>query len=83
MQHDRRTPRNSITVSRRVGLTPAQRYMLRRSEDQGWKLYFVRQGAHNPIPVLIAPTLFANERLYVVLRADGSIDRTPAIEIRH
>jgi len=78
MPHDRRSPAHCISVRRCIRLTPAQQYMLRASEELGWKLGFVRQAMQQPVPVL-----FASASDYIVLRADGSIDRMPEIDIRH
>jgi len=78
MPIDRRTPRNAIAVRRCARLNAAQQRMLRESERLGWKLGFVREALRNPIPVL-----FATATDYIVLRADGTIDRLPDIAIRH
>lgn len=78
MPMDRRTPHNAIAVSRCARLTTAQQRMLRESERLGWRLGFVREALRNPMPVL-----FATSSDYIVLRADGSIDRQPDIAIRH
>jgi hypothetical protein len=78
MPIDRRAPRNAIAVRRCARLTAAQQHMLRESEHLGWKLGFVREALRDPVPVL-----FATSADYIVLRADGSIDRLPDIAIRH
>ena len=78
MPYDRRTPAHWIAVRRCISLTIEQQRMLRMSEALGWKLGFVRQAMHDPIPVL-----FATDSDYIVLLADGSVDRLPDIAIRH
>lgn len=78
MPYDRRTPAHWIAVRRCISLTTEQLRMLRMSERLGWKLGFVRHALDDPMPVL-----FATESDYIVLRADGSVDRLPAIAIRH
>ena len=78
MPYDRRTPTHWIAVRRCIGLTIEQLRMLRISEALGWRLGFVRQAMSHPIPVL-----FATDSDYIVLRADGSVDRRPDIAIRH
>jgi hypothetical protein len=52
--------------------------MLQASQELGWKLAFVRQALGEPVPVL-----FATESDYLVLLADGSVDRQPDIAVRH
>ena len=78
MPYDRRTPANWIAVRRCISLTMEQQRMLRASEGLGWKLAFVRQALNDPMPVL-----FATDSDFIVLRADGSVDRWPDIKIRH
>lgn len=78
MPYDRRTPVHWIAVRRCINLTMEQQRMLRTSERMGWKLGFVRQALDHPMPVL-----FATVSDFIVLRADGSIDRSPDIDIRH
>lgn len=78
MPYDRRTPAHWIAVRRCISLTIEQQRMLRMSEALGWKLGFVRQAMRDPIPVL-----FATDSDYIVLLADGSVDRLPDIAIRH
>ncbi|UNK49592.1 hypothetical protein MNR01_00660 [Lysobacter sp. S4-A87] len=76
---DRRTPATDIHVQqRRMGLTGPQARMLIDCERYGWKLAFIREPLEHPTPVL-----FATARDFVVVREDGSIDREPAIELRH
>ena len=75
---ERRTPVSGIRVQRRIGLTVPQRVMLQACERCGWRLAVVRTPLEHPLPVL-----FATARDYVVVREDGSIDRWPAIALRH
>lgn len=75
---DRRTPSSGIAVLRLMGLTDRQMQVLLACQRYGWRLGFIREPLKNPQPVL-----FATAHDYVVVRADGSIDRSPDIEIRH
>jgi len=75
---ERRTPTSGIRVQRLIGLTIPQRTMLAACERFGWRLAFVRTPLEHPVPVL-----FATARDCVVVREDGSIDRSPQIAMRH
>ena len=77
MSDDRRAPSNAIVVQRPGLLTMAQQRMLWESERLGWTLRFVRVSRLGPMAVL-----FATERDYLVLCADGSVVHEPDIELR-
>ena len=66
-------------VAQRARLTPPQRDTLAQLERSGWRLAFVRQtAARSPVPVV-----FDQEGLhFIVIRADGSIDEQPALQLR-
>lgn len=60
-------------------LNEAQLRMVHELECFGWDLRFVRRWPFRP-PM---PVLFAGEDAFLCLRADGTMDETPPIEIRH
>ncbi|MEG3192331.1 hypothetical protein [Lysobacter sp. D1-1-M9] len=60
-------------------LNDTQLRVLRELEYFGWELKFVRHPKlRDPVPVV-----FADERNYVALRADGSLDERPRFKVRH
>jgi hypothetical protein len=63
----------------REGLTPAQRDALRTLEHFGWALRFVRRPLfQDPLPVVVD----RHGQRHALLRADGSLDESPAFRIR-
>lgn len=63
----------------RARLTQAQRAAVDALASAGWRLAFVRRPAHqSPIAVL----LDADGLHFVVVRADGSLDEDPTLQVR-
>ncbi|MFC3551736.1 hypothetical protein ACFOLC_12025 [Lysobacter cavernae] len=63
----------------RSQLSDAQRAMLQVLEYFAWELRFVRWSAQGePVPVISL-----DDRIYAVLRADGTVDDEPGLVVRH
>lgn len=63
----------------REQLNGSQREVLRVLEYFGWQLHFVRHTAlHDPLPVI-----HAEQRLFAVIRPDGSVDDESEVRVRH
>lgn len=75
--HERRRPAPPDRQAMWKQLNEAQRGVLRVMEGFGWELRFVRRH-FDPVPVV-----FAGDRLYAVIRPDGSIDDRPTLPLRH
>lgn len=61
-------------------LNDDQLLTLRELETFGWELKFIRRRPfQEPTPVVLDP----DRRSFAVIRADGTLDSSPALELRH
>jgi hypothetical protein len=75
----RKPPHDPATYELTRGLNTPQLATLAELEHFGWRLKFVRRPAFQPIvPVVFSP----DQVSYAVLRADGSVDEHPDIQVR-
>ena len=76
---ERRRDDNLDFAALRAGLTAAQVKALGTLEQFGWTLRFVRRPMFmDPVPVAFD----RNDRKWVVIEADGSLNENPGFKIR-
>lgn len=74
---ERRTTGDTVRLHSQ--LNDAQRAMLQVLEYFAWELRFVRWTAQGePVPVISL-----DDRIYAVLRPDGTVDDDPDLTVRH
>ena len=79
MQEGKRTGRSPDTGNREAGLNDAQLVMLRKMQELGWELKFVRRPmTEDRVPVLFHPG--SND--FGILADDGTLDTQTNISVR-
>jgi hypothetical protein len=80
MRTERRGSKAALSTNVNAVLNQDQSLALRKIENFGWQLAFIRQPVfEQPIAVVVSP----DRTRYAVLESDGEVNMNPDIKLRH